>query len=93
MIEKKYDIALNCETLEEKKKLWKSEKLAIQYMKIFKFNIKVAITSGCITALRWIIANIVISKITSTSETVLTGIPLNALVDVMYCPNPPNTSD
>ena len=46
LIEKKYDIALICETLEEKKKLWKSEKLAIQYMKIFKFNIKVAINNN-----------------------------------------------
>jgi hypothetical protein len=34
-----------------------------------------------------------INKITSISETVLTGIPLNALVDVMCVPNPPNTSD
>ena len=46
LIDKKYDIALICETLEEKKKLWKSEKLAIQYMKIFKFNIKVAINNN-----------------------------------------------
>ena len=39
------------------------------------------------------IASIDISKITNISDTVLTGIPLNDLVDVMYVPNPARSFD
>lgn len=45
-IKKKYDIALICEMLEEKKKLWKSEKLVEDYMKIFKYSIQAAINNN-----------------------------------------------
>ena len=36
----KYDVAVICEPLEDKKKLWKSEKFAKDYMKIFKYSIR-----------------------------------------------------
>lgn len=39
----KYDFALICEMLEQKKNLWKSEKLAEDYMKIFQYSIRAAL--------------------------------------------------
>lgn len=41
-----YDVAIICEKFESKKKLWRSEKLARDYMKTFKYNIKAAINNN-----------------------------------------------
>jgi len=53
----------------------------------------VAITRGWITTFKCIIASMEMSKITIISDTVLTGIPLKALVDVMCFPNPARSFD
>ena len=54
---------------------------------------KVAITSGCITTFKCMIASIDMNNITNISDTVLTGIPLKALVEVMCVPKPARSFD